>query len=538
MSYVIGLDFGTESVRAVLLDAGTGATEATAVEKYEHGVMTQALPDGRILDREWALQHAPDYLAAMQNVLERVGSGRRVRSIGVACTASTPMPTRADGTPLSVLLPSEPHAYVKLWKHHAAQPQADRINAIGGAMLDRYGGRTSSEWSLAKAIQLAEESPTIWDRTERWIEAGDWIVWQLTGCESRSGCFAGYKAHYQPEIGYPDGMLPGYIARMAIVGAPSPIGSAAGDLTGSWHARTGIVGPTRIAVAVIDAHAIVPALGVTQPGTFVGTLGTSACYLLLNEHPVLVPGISGVVRDGAVPGFWCYEAGQPAFGDALAWYARAYPRASSPEASIEAYAAASAALPVGSDTLLALDWWNGCRCPHADTGLSGLIIGLTLASTPVEIFRALENSLCFGARLIRDNFAACGISGSRVVMGSGVAERMPTLVQRMADVLFEEIHVPRLAHATAVGAAIHGAVAAGVCPDFSSAAARFGAREFTTYAPHAVSGQRLGELYQAYRTLGSSTDVHAAMHSLCDMRGTLCAPETLPGDSGGSAGLR
>ena len=539
MSYVIGLDFGTESVRAVLLDAETGATEATAVEKYEHGVMTHALPDGRTtLGSEWALQHAPDYLAAMQSVLQRVGSGRRVESIGVACTASTPMPTRADGTPLSVLLPGEPHAYAKLWKHHAAQSQADRINAVGGAMLDRYGGRTSSEWSLAKAMQLAEESPGIWDRTERWIEAGDWIVWQLVGHESRSGCFAGYKAHYQPETGYSGEMLPGYLARVAIAGPPSPLGSAAGELTGSWHARTGIVGPTRIAVAVIDAHAIVPALGVTGPGTFVGTLGTSACYLLLNEQAVPVPGISGVVRDGAVPGFWCYEAGQPAFGDVLAWYAHAYPCASSPEASIEAYAAASAALPSGSDALLALDWWNGCRCPHADTGLSGLIIGLTLSSSPVEVFRALENSLCFGARLIRENFTACGISASRVVMGSGVAERMPALVQRMADVLFEEIRVPRLAHATAVGAAIHGAVAAGACPDYSSAAARFGAREFTTYSPQAIAGRRLGELYKAYRMLGSSGDVHAAMHSLSNMRGTLRASGTLPGDSGDPAPLR
>ena len=174
------------------------------------------------------------------------------------------------------------------------------VNAVGGAMLDRYGGRTSSEWSLAKAMQLAEEAPAIWDRTERWIEAGDWIVWQLTGRESRSGCFAGYKAHYQPETGYPGGVLPGYLARVVIAWpAPSPLGSAAGELTGTWHARTGIVGPTRVAVAVIDAHAIVPALGVTRPGTFVGTLGTSACYLLLNEHPVPVPGISGVVRDGA-----------------------------------------------------------------------------------------------------------------------------------------------------------------------------------------------------------------------------------------------
>jgi L-ribulokinase len=520
MSHVIGLDFGTESVRAVLLDEETGVAAATAVEKYEHGVMTQALPGGQVLDREWALQHAPDYVAAMRSVLERVGSGRHVASIGVACTASTPLPSCADGTPLSVLLPRVPHAYVKLWKHHAAQPQADRINALGGSMLERYGGKTSSEWSLAKAMQLAEEAPDVWARTERWIEAGDWIVWQLVGRELRSGCFAGYKAHYQPETGYPDDVLPGYLPRVAVAGPPSPIGTVAGDLAADWHARTGILGPTRVAVAVIDAHAIVPALGVTRPGTFVGTLGTSACYLLLSEEPLPVRGISGVVRDGAVPGLWCYEAGQPAFGDALAWYARAYPCAATPEASIEVYAAASASLPADADTLVALDWWNGCRCPHADTTLSGLIVGMDLATSPVEVFRALENSLCLGARSIRDNFTASGVGASRVVIGSGVAERMPTLVQRMADVLAEEVRVPHLPHATAVGAAIHGAVAAGVCASFADAAGRFGAREFSTFAPQPGAAQRLGELYQVYRALASSSDVHAAMHALAGKRGS------------------
>jgi L-ribulokinase len=517
MSHVIGLDFGTESVRAVLLDIDTGAVVASAVEMYAHGVMTQALPDGRALGPEWALQNAPDYVVAMQAVLERVGAGRRVEGIGLDFTASSPLPTLADGTPLSERFPGEPHAYVKLWKHHAAQQQADRINA-SGMPLDRYGGRVSSEWSLPKAMQLAEEDPAMWARTERWIEAGDWIVWQLTGSESRSGCFASYRALFQPETGYPNAVLAGFVDRVVTTSPPSTIGRPAGELTGEWHARTGIIGPTRVAVAVIDAHAIVPALGITAPGTFVGTLGTSACYFVLNDQPSRVPGITGVVRDGAVPGWWCYEAGQPAFGDALAWFARTQPCAESIGASIEAYAAASASLPLEADTLVAVDWWNGCRCPHANTGLSGLVMGLTLASTPVQIFRALENSLCFGARLIRENFVAHGIDASSVVMGSGVAERMPSLVQRMADVLDVEVRVPRLAHATAVGAAMHGAVAAGICPDFESAAALFGPRASSRFLPRPAAAGRLAELYRTYRLLESSADVHAAMQRLRDLR--------------------
>lgn len=518
MNFVIGLDFGTESVRGVLLDAGSGEFADVAVAKYRLGVMTRALPGGEALPTEWALQHAPDYLEAMREVLVRLGRGRRVSGIGLDFTASTPLPAQADGTPLSDPLPAEPHAYVKLWKHHAAQAQADRINASGAAFLRRYGGKTSSEWSLAKAIQLAEEAPALWRRTERWIEAGDWVVWQLTGVEARSSCQAGYKAHYQPETGYPDRFLDGYAERVAAAGPPVPIGRSAGRLTGLWHTQTGIVGPTSVAVAVIDAHAIVPAVGATRPGTLVGTLGTSACYLLLAEAPADVPGISGVVRDGAVPGLWCYEAGQPAFGDALAWFARMNPCADSTEASIEAYAAAAARLPAGSDSLVALDWLNGCRCPHANTGLTGMIVGLTLATTPAEVFRAIENSLGFGARAIRDNFVAHGVSLTDIVLSSGVAERLPTLVQRMADIFGTEVRVPRLAHATAVGAAIHGAVAAGVCTDFTGASSRFGAREFTVYRPDPVVRQRLDRVYRSYQRLAGSGEVHSAMMSLREIR--------------------
>ena len=517
MSHLIGLDFGTESVRAVLLEVATGTTVASAVESYRHGVMAAALPNGRALGPEWALQSAPDYLDAMQSVLAQVGAGRRVLGIGIDFTASSPLPALADGTPLSAIYPDEPHAYVKLWKHHAAQAQADRVNASDLA-LERYGGRVSSEWSLPKAMQTADEAPAVWARTERWIEAGDWVVWQLTGVETRSGCFAAYRALFQPPAGYPGGVLSGYVERVATQRPPSIIGSCAGELTGEWHARTGIVGPTQIAVAVIDAHAIVPALGVVGPGTFVGTLGTSACYFVLGGQPLPVSGITGVVQDGAVPGWWCYESGQPAFGDALAWFARTQPCAATIGASIEAYAAASASLPPEADTLLALDWWNGCRCPHANTGLSGLVTGLTLASTPVQVFRAIENSLCFGARLIRENFLAHGIDASSVVMGSGVAERMPSLVQRLADVLDVEIRVPRLPYATAVGAAMHGAVAAGVCSDFGVAAALFGPRESAAFRPQLATAARLDRLYRAYRTLASSADVHAAMQALSDLR--------------------
>ncbi|MEA2780821.1 MAG: L-ribulokinase, partial [Rhodospirillaceae bacterium] len=235
--FVIGMDFGTESARGILIDVETGQAEASHVHSYRHGVMTAALPNGRRLPHDWALQHAPDYLEAAEVLLDALGRGRDIAGIGIDFTASSPLPTLADGTPLSTLHPEEPHAYVKIWKHHAAQPWADRINAANPAFLELYGGKTSSEWVLAKAGQLVEEAPGLWDEAERFIEGGDWVVWQLTGREVRSKCQAGYKSHYQEPEGYPADVVPGLAGKLR---DPVPIGPPAGRLTEAGRRRTGI----------------------------------------------------------------------------------------------------------------------------------------------------------------------------------------------------------------------------------------------------------------------------------------------------------
>jgi L-ribulokinase len=513
---LIGLDFGTESARGILLDVRTGETLASQTHVYRHGVITQVLPDGTKLPPAWALQHAPDYTEAAAALLRALGRDKHIHAIGLGFTASTPLPARADGTPLSVLYPDQPHAYVKLWKHQAAQPWADRINAAGGAFLQNCGGKLSGEWLLAKAAQLSDEAPQLWQATERFIEGGDWLVWQLTGHEVRSIGLAAYKAQYLPGVGYPRDLVPHLLEKLGLA-LPIPIGSPAGSLTAAWREITGIRGEAIVATAVIDSHVVMPAVGAVQTGVLVGALGTSAVFLLLDDqHRPLPPGIEGVARDGVLPGFWCYEAGQAAFGDTLAWFVRTFPRAEPMDENFAWYNAAAARLRPGENRLVALDWWNGCRVPFGDSTLCGLMLGMNLSTTAEGIYRALLESLCFGARRIVDCFVEGGVPIGRVVLTSGLSQNNRLLVQLMADVLGRDVDVPQITQPTAVGAAIHGAVAAQVVTNYAQGALRFGAKDYVHYRPSPGAASAYDRLYKQYRTLSESALVQSCMRDLKD----------------------
>lgn len=523
--YLIGLDFGSASARGVLVDADTGSEVASHAEDYRHGTLTTALPDGTPLQRGWALQVAQDYVEVVEQILQRLGNGRRILGLGIGFTASSPMPTDAGGTPLSALHPEDPHAYVKLWKH-AAQPQADRINRKGGAYLARFGGKLSGEWLLPKAAQIAEDAPASWARTERFIEAGDWLVWQLVGHEARSLGFAAYKAQYDPDHGYPDSIVAGLASRLS---QPLPIGSKAGELSADWLARTGIKGPCAVAVAVIDSHVVLPAIGAVDDGCFVAALGTSAVSLMLSHgyHP-LPAGIEGTALDGSIRGLWCYEAGQASFGDMLSWFVTTFPRGRDAAESFAAYNAAAAALRPGQNRMFALDWWNGNRVPHANSSLSGLLVGLTMQSDAASIYRALIESLCYGMRQVFELYKNGGFDIRRIVLTSGLATRNPLLVQTMANVLGRSIEVPDIENSTAVGAAIHGAVACGLVADFPTGAARFGAKSSTTYHADLQSFSVYSQIFEHYQTLSTDPKILAAMDCLASLLAPDPARATLP----------
>lgn len=510
--FLIGLDFGTLSARGVLIDATTGEQKATSTAAYRHAVMTLQLSNGAPLAPHHALQDAADYIAAATAVLRELGHGRHILSIGLDFTASSPLPVRADGTPLSAIYPHEPHAYVKLWKHAAAQPYADAINARGGAYLADCGGKLSGEWMLAKAAQIAAEAPAIWAETARFIEAGDWMTWQLTGIECRSRDFAAYKAQYRPGIGYPADIVPGLSERLA---PPATVGSAVGPLNAAWRGRTGIEGPAIVAVAVIDSHVVLPAVGAVRPGAWVGALGTSAAYLLLEDRPQpLPPGLEAMAQGAVLPDLWCYEAGQAGFGDMLAWFVNAFPRDADAARNFALYNAEAASLRPGENHLVALDWWSGNRVPYADSGLSGVIAGFTMGTTAAGIYRALLESLCYGAHFIMDRLTQGGLAIADILLTSGLADHNPLLIQIMADVLGRQITVPSIANATAVGSAIHGAVAGGVVTTFADGAARLGARTGKQYHP---DDKRHGAYQSIYHTFRGIAETESLRNGLRDL---------------------
>ncbi len=529
MAYSIGVDFGTESARALLVDCVDGAEIATAVYGYANGVIDAHLPapdDDVGLDVDWALQDPGDYLRALgatiPAVLESSGiDPSQVVGLGIDVTSCTMLPTLADGTPLCELpeLRREPHAWVKLWKHHAAQPEADLINDVAGRRgepwLATYGGKISSEWFFAKALQILREAPAVYDRADRLIEAADWIVWSLTGIESRSTCTAGYKAMWSKQDGFPSRDYFGALdPRFADVVDEkmrrdlAPLGSRAGGVSESAAALTGLRPGTPVAVANVDAHVSAPAVQVTDPGSLVMVMGTSICHILLGRGPAIVEGMCGMVEDGVVPGLLGFEAGQSAVGDIFAWFvATAVPAAVVEEAEQRGVTVqqrleeGAAALRAGESGLLALDWWNGNRSVLVDAELRGLLVGMSLSTTPFEIYRALIEATAFGTRVIVDAFESAGVPVDSVVACGGLPERNALLMQIYADVLAREITVAASTQAPALGSAMFGAVAAGEHASIADASRHMTRAGSKRYRPEPTATAIYDDLYLEYRRL-------------------------------------
>jgi L-ribulokinase len=487
--YAIGVDFGTESGRAVLVDVTDGREVATAVYPYSHGVIDEKLPipGAEIrLEPDWALQDPQDYIRTFQNTIPEVLKQSKVKpedviGIGIDFTACTMLPVKRDGTPLCDLpeFRQKPHAWVKLWKHHAAQPEADKINAtalrMGQKWLDRYGGKISSEWFFSKVLQILDEAPEIYAAADRLLEAADWVVWQLTGVETRNSCTAGYKAIWSKREGFPDKsyfkaldpMLENVVDEK-MTRDIRPIGDRAGGLTEQAAGWTGLIAGTAVAIANVDAHVAVPAATVTRPGRMVMIMGTSICHMVLGDEEHFVPGICGYVEDGIIPGFFGYEAGQSCVGDHFAWFVEncipvAYEREAK-ERGIDNHQLLeekAANLKAGESGLLALDWWNGNRSVLVDVDLTGLLLGATLATKAEEIYRALIEATAYGTRVIVDTFQQNGVPIRELVACGGLPEKNKLLMQIYADVTGCEIKVTASKQTPALGSAMFGAVAAG-----------------------------------------------------------------------------
>ena len=505
--YTIGVDFGTLSGRAVVVRVSDGAELGSAVHDYPHAVLTETLPGGTPLGPDWALQVPADYVEVLRTAVPAAVRAAGVDpadvvGIGTDFTACTMVPVRADGTPLCELpeFRDRPHAYVKLWRHHAAQPHADRINQLaakrGEPWLARYGGLISSEWEFAKGLQILEEDPDVYAAMDRWVEAADWIVWQLTGTYVRNACTAGYKGIRQ-DGHYPSGeflaeLNPGFAGFVAdkLDQPIGQLGDAAGRLSEQAAGWTGLPAGIAVAVGNVDAHVTSAAAQALDPGQMVAIMGTSTCHVMNGDEIRVVPGMCGVVDGGIVAGLWGYEAGQSGVGDI---FAVAVPPAYTHEKLTEL----AARQRPGEHGLLALDWHSGNRSVLVDHELSGVLVGETLATRPEDRYRALIEATAYGARVIVETFAASGVPVREFVVAGGLMKN--ALVMRIyADVLKMPLSVIGSDQGPALGSAIHAAAAAGAYPDVRAAAMSMGRKETGVWQPDPAASAIYDELFAEY----------------------------------------
>ena len=529
--YAIGIDYGTQSGRAVLVSLADGTEISDHVTEYPHGVMDETLPNTDVkLGYEWALQHPQDYLQVIERSVPAVIKASNVDpqdvvGIGIDFTACTMLPIDQEGAPLCFHedLKDDPHSWVKLWKHHASQPHANRINEVaekrGETFLPRYGGKLSSEWMLAKSYQILDEAPEIYEKADQFVEATDWVIMQLSGNLLRNSCTAGYKSAWHKKDGYPsedffEAVAPGLkdLAKTKLKGEVAALGTKAGGLTAEMAEKTGLPEGLAIAVGNVDAHAAVPAVGVVDEGKMVMAMGTSICHMLLGKEEVKVEGMAGVVEDGIIPGYFGYEAGQSAVGDIFGWFTdRSVPTYVEEEAkqkgvNVHQYLAqkASSYRP-GETGLLALDWWNGNRSVLVDTELGGMMLGMTLQTKPEEMYRALLEATAFGTRMIVDTFHEKGVAVDELYACGGLPQKNPLLMQIYADVTNRRIKVADSTQTPALGAAMFAAVAAGTdeggYASILEAAKYMGRVKDEMYEPNPEHVAVYEKIYQEYKRL-------------------------------------
>lgn len=549
---VIGLDYSTLSARAVMVSVGRGQVMAESVFAYPHGILRRLgeAADGTAanggqtaavmsektslrlcpeLPTDFALQEIGDYEEAlyetMRAVVEKSGyQAEDVIGIGIDATSSTFIPLSENGEPLcrTKAFQANPHAQLKLWKHHGAQEQADRITALANEREERFlarcGGKVNAEWMLPKLLEIVEKAPEVYEATDNFMEVSDYLVGLLTGETTRCMCHAGYKLLRNEEDGYPsEAFLKALHPKLAslpgkLKGKELRVGERAGRLTEEAAKRLSLKAGTAVAASLIDAHVAMPSVGIDSGGKALMILGTSCCMLLCSEKRSFIKGISGCVRDAVLPGLYAYEAGQSAVGDLFHWFVvNCVPGRYEREAlergiSVHALLSEKASrLMPGESGLVALDWWNGNRSCLADAKLSGMMLGLTLRTRPEEIYRALLEATAFGMRVIFEEFRKGGIQVEKLYACGGIVGKNPFMMQLYADILGQPIETCSTEQGSAFGAAIYAAVAAGEQEggygDVREAARRMGKGGGRRFEPIPANVGAYDSLYREYRTL-------------------------------------
>lgn len=524
--YIIGIDYGTLSGRCVLVDAKSGEECAESVLNYPHGVIDTVFLDGTPLPDGYALQHPSDYLDVLRftiaDVLDRVDAKPSdVAGIGIDFTACTVLPVDGQFSPLCMKdgFRENKHAYVKLWKHHAAQYCSEEATELAlrrqEPWLNAYGGTVSCEWMLPKVLQVAREAPEVFEATHRFMEAADWLSYELTGKETHSAVFAGYKGLWNATTGYPsndymkelDPLLDGIIGTKISADVHTMDGIA-GYINENGALVTGLEIGTPVALPMIDAHASMAALNVTRESDFIAVVGTSIGQMVNSAEEKTVDGICGYVRDGVIPGLYTYEAGQAAVGDTFAWFIdNCVPSKYESEAKCRGVSIhtvleekARKYLP-GQSGLMAINWWNGSRSLPVNYALSGMILGMTLRTRPEEIYRALLESTVYGLRRMIEQYESSGIRVGSVCLAGGIAKKNELMMQIYADVLNREVKIAQSAQSGAFGSAMYAAVAAGLYASVTEAADALASKDYKLYTPDPENAAKYESLYREYLEL-------------------------------------
>ncbi len=526
VKYTIGLDYGTNSVRALIVNVANGAEVAAAVWTYAHG--TQGVVLAR--DPNLARQHPADYLqgaeitikAALATAKKSVKgfSASQVIGIGVDTTGSTPLPVDANGQPLvfQKKFANNPAALAWLWKDHTSVNEASEITALAKKMRPQYlakcGGTYSSEWFWSKVLKCLRTAPEVFNAAHSWVELSDFVPASLTGTEHPDKfiagvCAAGHKAMWNAKWGgYPDAEFLSKLnpklaqLRSRLTPRVHTIDRAVGGLTPAWAKKTGLTAGIPVAVGAFDCHLGAVGSGVT-PGTLVKIIGTSTCDISIAANTSKladVPGLCGIVDGSVLPGYFGLEAGQSAVGDLFNWWVN-YIQPHGEKLSHRKLDEEALKLAPGESGLLALDWNNGNRTILVDQRLTGLLVGQTLYSTPAEVYRALIEATAFGALTIINRFEEYGVKISQIVNCGGIAEKSPLVMQIYADVTGRPMKISRSAQTCALGSAIAAAVIAGAHKDFATAQKKMTGLKPTVYKPNAKAHATYKELYALYKQL-------------------------------------
>lgn len=554
-AYTIGLDFGTNSVRALVVDVRDGREVGSFVWEYTHG------KNGIVIDSnqpDLARQHPADYLKGIEvsitNALEQAGSEpgmsrKNVIGIGVDTTGSTPMPVDANGQALALLpeFANEPHAMAWLWKDHTSHAEAEAITQLAGKHRPQYlakcGGRYSSEWFWAKIAHAAKVAPKVFAAAHTWVEIADWIPAVLAGNIApsklkRGVCAAGHKAFYNASWGgYPDAEFlklvhPDLVKVRATLDAGcATIAESVGGLSSEWATKLGLPAGIPIAVGAFDAHLGAVGAGITD-GTLVKIMGTSTCDIMvspLKKEIADVPGLCGIVNESVLPGYYGLEAGQSAVGDIFNWFVSKVQPGGVDVGTHANLTEGAEALKPGESGLLSLDWHNGNRTVLVDQRLTGLLVGTTLYTSPAEIYRALIEATAFGSRVIMERFEEYGIPVRRIINCGGIAARNPLAMQIYADIMNRPLMISRSTQTCALGSAIAGAVVAGKAKggydDFGTAVEAMTGVQETSYQPIAKNVAVYEKLFKLYRKLhdafgiaGHKADISDVMKELLTIR--------------------